>query len=200
MQDEHWDPPDAGAVEVAKLCYHCGIAQQAYWGIIVTTQGNVPAALSAISSYFRYDTDAHDSTFSIATIVDEVAWLRPALMCGSGHCMVIVGYDTSGVDDCVQINTGWGYDDWYTLDEAWPLGRSMSTDLAPTNVKFVGATSQGDGTPSDPYRDIEEAVAEAPDYATLIFKAGSVNSFSVGTLVIDRPLTLRGYNVTIQGQ
>ena len=43
-----------------------------------------------------------------------------------------------------------------------------------------------------------EALAEALDYTTLIFQAGSINTFSAGTLIIDRPLILKGYNVTIE--
>jgi hypothetical protein len=200
MQDAHYDPPDAGDAEVAKLCYHCGIAQQAYWGIKLTTQGSVPPAMSAMATYFRYDPDAHDATFSADNVVEEISWLRPSIMYGSGHVVVIVGYDVSGAAPLLQINTGWGYDDWYTLDQAWPSGRSMGAQLAPVNVKFVGAADAGDGTPSDPYRNIEEAIDEAPDGATLIFKAGSVNTFAAATLVIDHPCTLKGWNVTIQKQ
>ena len=65
------------------------------------------------------------------------------------------------------------------------------------NVRFVGAGNAGDGSPNDPYKNIEEAIAEAPDHATLIFKAGSVNTFAASTLVIDRPFTLRGYNAVL---
>ena len=67
-------------------------------------------------------------------------------------------------------------------------------------VQFVGATNSGDGSPDDPYQDIEEALQHAPNGATLIFKAGTGNTFSSASLVLDRPLTLKGYNVTIQKQ
>jgi hypothetical protein len=66
-------------------------------------------------------------------------------------------------------------------------------------VKFVGADNSGDGSPNDPYKDIKEAIENAPDGATLIFKAGSVNTFS-GTLIINRPFILKGRDVTIRGE
>ncbi|MCJ7578352.1 MAG: hypothetical protein MUO91_07860, partial [candidate division Zixibacteria bacterium] len=117
------------------------------------------------------------------------------------------GYD-KGTDPNRQfrMNMGWGGDDdgWYSCDNV-PRGYTISLDhtiqIAPQNVvKFVGAASLGDGSPDDPYRDIEEAVAEAPNGATLIFKAGSDNTFSADQLVIDRPLTLKGKDVTIRKQ
>jgi hypothetical protein len=79
---------------------------------------------------------------------------------------------------------------------------TVLTDLvlgaAPRNVVgFVGAGSSGRGSPNSPYQNIEEAISKAPDNATLIFKADSVNSFSASPLVINRPLTLKGYQATI---
>jgi len=89
---------------------------------------------------------------------------------------------------------------WYTFDNVdYKYGQQYIILISPENaVKFVGGTDPGDGGPGDPYEDIEEAIVEAPDGATLIFKAGSVNTFSSSPLVIDRPFTLKGYNIVIQ--
>ena len=77
----------------------------------------------------------------------------------------------------------------------YPDDKQYVIRIAPENiVKFVGASDVGDGSSDDPYEDIEEAIVEAPDDATLIFKAGSVHSFSG---VINRPFKLKGYNVVI---
>jgi hypothetical protein len=102
------------------------------------------------------------------------------------------------------MNMGWGgdHDGWYSCDNV-PHGYTISLDhtiqIAPQNVvRFVGATSAGDGSPNDPHRNIEEAVAEAPNGATLIFKAGSDNTFSAATLTITKPLTLKGVDVVIR--
>lgn len=100
------------------------------------------------------------------------------------------------------MNMGWGgsSDGWYTFDSApFPLNHDMMTRIAPQDmVKFAGGGVAGDGSPNEPYLGIEEAIAGAPDGATLIFKAGSDNTFSAATLVIDRPFTLRGHDVVIR--
>jgi hypothetical protein len=63
----------------------------------------------------------------------------------------------------------------------------MTIRMAPQNmVKFVGAAVAGDGSPSDPYSGVEQALANAPNGATLIFKADSDNTFSSPTLTINR--------------
>jgi hypothetical protein len=64
-------------------------------------------------------------------------------------------------------------------------------------VGFVGASSSGTGSPNTPYQNIQQAIANAPNNATLIFQANSVNTFSGSSLVINTPLTLKGCNVTI---
>ena len=75
--------------------------------------------------------------------------------------------------------------------------QSQITQIAPENsVKFVGNSTSGDGSPDSPYQNIETALVSAPDNATLVFKAGSDNTFSTNTLTINRPLTLKGCDVT----
>jgi len=104
------------------------------------------------------------------------------------------------------MNMGWGgnSDGWYTLDNV-PQGINQNhkhlTRIAPLDVvKFVGSTNSGDGSPSSPYSNIEAALADVPDGATLIFKAGSINTFSSTSLMIDRPLTLKGVNAVVKKQ
>jgi hypothetical protein len=209
MPDTATDPPDTGALEVAKLSYHGGIAVQMNWGVKVSTSGN-HAAVSALKNYFRYDLDAVDGGLATSTMIDEIQWLRPFMLggCrdasvgGGCHSWVVYGYNL-GIypDHQFLINMGWGgsSDGWYTLDSMpFNLSQSHSVQIAPLNVKFVGAIDPGDGSPNDAYEDIEEALVEAADGSTLIFKTGSTNTFSGASLVINRPLTLKGYNVTIQ--
>ena len=105
-----------------------------------------------------------------------------------------------------HVNMGWGGDDdgWYScegvyLPKGFTIDQAHTTWIAPEDVvKFVGAANSGDGSPDDPYENIEEAIANAPDGATLIFKAGSDNTFSAAPLVIDRPLVLKGKNAIIR--
>ena len=120
-----------------------------------------------------------------------------------GHTWVIYGYDKGyDPDRRFKMNMGWsGSDDgWYSCDSVdYTIDQHQVTEIAPESiVKFVGASDGGDGTPNDPYQSIEEALAEAPGGATLIFKAGSDNTFSVDTLTIGRPLTFKGKNATIR--
>lgn len=211
--DTHTDPPDAGDVEVAKLCYHAGVAVimgYGVWGSGASTW-NVD---SAFEDHFRYDYDGICGTRDIDTMTEEIQWLRPLYFSGDrhdtlgggGHAWVVLGYN-KWTDPARQfkMNLGWGgaCDEWYSCDSIpcapFYLNQLNVTRIAPKDmVGFVGGLDPGDGSPGDPYQDVEEAIDEAPDNATLIFKAGSDNTFSTATLLIDRPLTLKGKDVTIR--
>ncbi|MCX5753173.1 MAG: hypothetical protein NTW97_05940 [Candidatus Krumholzibacteria bacterium] len=67
-----------------------------------------------------------------------------------------------------------------------------------TGVKFVGASDGGDGTPDNPYQNIEEAILKAASGTTLIFKPGSTNYFSASELILKRPMVLKGKEITIR--
>lgn len=215
IEDKH--PAATGDAEVAKLCHHAGVAvgmDYGIWGSGASTS-DVDDELEA---HFRYDPDAEDSKGSgidIDRMTEEIQWLRPLQFAGyksggGGHSWVVYGYDkTNDPNRQFKMNLGWGgyCDGWYTTDvmttcAPYTLTQYHVTRIAPLDVvKFVGAADSGDGSPDDPYKNIREAIAlppvGAPDGATLIFKAGSVNTFT-GTLVITRPCTLRGYNVVIR--
>lgn len=211
LKDSVGEPPDPGASEAAEISYQAGVAvDMTYgtWGSLASTS-EVPGALA---DHFRYDPDGvYDpmSTRSATTMVDEIQWLRPVEMrgvrpLGGGHAWVCYGYNKNLSPWQFLMNMGWGPATshvWYSLDDVnlqFILHQYHATRLAPLNVVgFVGASDPGDGSPDDPYQDIEEAIVEAPDNSTLIFKAGSNNAFSAATLTIDRPLTLTGRDVTI---
>jgi hypothetical protein len=208
IQDVHTDDPPDDA-EVAQLCYHAGIALGMNYGV---SESGAPSAEveNALRDHFRYDTDADYQESDVNKMTTEILWLRPFHFrgnnaAGGGHAWVGFGYN-KGTDPNRQfrMNMGWGgdHDGWYSCDNV-PHGYTISLDhtiqIAPQNVvRFVGATSAGDGSPNDPHRNIEEAVAEAPNGATLIFKAGSDNTFSAATLTITKPLTLKGVDVVIR--
>ncbi len=214
MQGSYADPSDPSPVnnaekQVANLCYEVGVAVQMNYGVSesLSSDGNIPAALT---SHFGYDPDAADTNPpNPDTMVLEIQWLRPFIMGGSGppggHSWLIYGYNMATSPWQFKMNMGWGgqYDTpgWYSLDTV-PRGLTNNMDhvtgLAPQNVVgFVGAGSSGRGSPNSPYQNIQEALSKAPNGATLIFQANSVNTFSSAPLVINRPLTLKGYNATI---
>jgi hypothetical protein len=173
----------------------------------------LPAFGAELSTNFLYDSDAtynsdHEPPLTDTdTIINEIQWLRPIAAGGclnppigaGGHAWVMHGYNQGFDPPQFLMNFGWGgASAWYTFDEVAGC-HNYTVQIAPQNsVRFVGNTTSGDGSPDNPHRDIEEAILLAPDGATLIFKANSVNNFISTPLVIDKPLTLKGHNVTIQ--
>lgn len=206
--DVHSDPPDVGDAEVAKLCYHIGIASEMDYGVWASGCA-LYIVQTGIVDHFRYDPDNAYGVPDINIMTEEIQWLRPLAFSGcsapnSCHMFAVYGYN-KGTDPDRQflMNMGWGPGSdslWYSCDSvSFNLYQKHLTRIAPLNVvKFVGDDNPGDGSPNDPYEDIEEAINEAPDNATLIFKAGSDNTFSAGMLVIDHPFTLKGYDATIR--
>ncbi len=212
LRDSHTDPPDAGDTEVAKLSYHLGIALGMNWGIwgSSTSADHID---NALADHFRYDADGvfeiMDST-SMEKMTDEIRWLRPFSLrgcpaTGSCHIWVVFGYN-KGTDPNRQfkMNMGWGgnNDGWYSLDnvtQGLNIHQYHVTMIAPLNVvQFVGSSSPGDGSPSAPYQNLREAVNNASDGTDLLFKAGTVNTITSGPLTIEKRLTLKGRNVSIQ--
>jgi hypothetical protein len=207
LQNDHTDPPDTADAEVAKLCFHLGVAIGSRYGVWSTSSGWL---VDALKLHFRYDSDAlaqWKHADSIATITEDLQWFRPVALGGCGHAWVAYGYNKA-TDPNRQflMNMGWGTNTsrvWYTFDRGatniWCPVEDHETRIAPTNiVRFVGATDSGDGSPDNPHRNIEEALATVPDGGTLVFKASSVNTFSAAALTINRPLTLKGVEATIR--
>jgi len=208
MQDDHDDPVDAGDVEVAKLCFQSGVSVFMYYGLIESSSWG-PHVPSALKNYFRYDQDAVIEDKDLNKMVEDVQWLRAVNFfgrnsAGGGHAWVLLGYNKGTSPWQFKMNLGWGgTSGWYTCDNV-PGGLTLNqghvTRIAPLLVKFVGNSTSGDGSPDNPYKNIEAAISNAPNDATLIFKAGSDNTFSASTLVINRPFTLKGKDVIIRKQ
>jgi hypothetical protein len=216
MQDQHTDPVDAGDGAVATLCYQVAVGVDMDFGLTWSgsdlwraydnLQGQKPLA-----DFFLYDPDLFYGHANMASLTTEdIMWLRPVAFSGSGppggHAWVAYGYN-KGTDPNRQfkMNMGWsgGSDGWYSLDNV-PLGITQNlgylVDIAPKDkVQFVGNTTSGDGSPAQPYQGISQAVSSAASGTTLIFKAGSDNTFPA-PLTITKALTLKGRNVTIRKQ
>ncbi|MBN1259697.1 MAG: C10 family peptidase [Anaerolineae bacterium] len=214
MADTHSDPVGPGDIEVARLSHHAGVAVHMNYGYYESgATGNYLD--NAMEDHFRYDTDARDDSRDTARIIEDIQWLRPVALGGytatlqseiegyAGHRWVVLGYNTGASPGPeFLMNMGWGGAPvWYTCDGSpYPTNQSQASRLAPEDmVKFVGDTNDGDGSPDDPYEDIQEALNEAPDNATLIFKASSINAFSGASLSIDGPFTLKGYYAILRG-
>ncbi len=218
MEDTHVTPPDTpGDFETAKICYHGGVAigmSYGIWGSAVG-YGHFPDALK---DHFRYDPDAiHESEpIDIEKMTEEIEWLRPFDLNGSdtsgagGHFWVVHGYNkATDPDRQFKMNMGWGgsSNGWYSADlvDAGSYvfaTHSYTTHIAPESVvRFVGDRLPGDGSPANPYENIEAAIADSadiPDGATLIFRAGSDNTFSADSIIIDFPVTLKARGATIR--
>lgn len=209
LHDVHADPVDAGDVEVARLCHDAGLAVGMSYG--TSESGADPAQIpGALADHYQFDSDAVFEGRTVARMVDEIKWLRPVLLGGrnsadEGHRWLVYGYNLSTSPWQFMMNLGWGgASGWYSVDQV-PSGLTLSqthvTRVAPrTVVRFVGASSSGDGSPSSPYRNIEEARDKVSDHATLIFKADSDNMFVASSVTLARPLILKGVNATIRRQ
>lgn len=55
----------------------------------------------------------------------------------------------------------------------------------------------GDGSPAEPYLGLSGALTNAPDNTTLIMKAGSTHTLPGDPVVMDKPMTLKGYDVYV---
>jgi hypothetical protein len=211
MTDTQAAPGSASNAEMAELSYHAGVAAGMNYGILESATS--PANLEiALENHFRYDHDANYAPKNIGQMTEEIQWLRPFHFRGTGprggHSWVVFGYNWGTVPVQFKMNMGWGWGysqppyGWYSCDnvpEGLTIDQAHTTWIAPLDVvRFVGGGNPGDGSPYDPYEDIEEAIALAPSDATLIFRAGSVNTFSGDTLFINRPFTLKGKDVTIR--
>jgi hypothetical protein len=205
-------PADSEAV--ATLVYDCGVSCHMNYHVHVSTTGN-HALVSALENRFFYDNDAVVAYGAppLNPITDEILWLRPFAVGGSdtagrgSHSWVYFGYDKStDPDRSFRMNMGWAGsgDGWFTYDTVATNGFVFAVNdytrfIAPDTVRFVGGgTFISDGSPDDPYANIEWAIISAPDNSALVFKAGSENPFYGDSLVIDRPLTLMGREVTIR--
>ncbi|MBD3336498.1 MAG: hypothetical protein GF355_13380, partial [Candidatus Eisenbacteria bacterium] len=199
-------PPDYGALEVAELMYHVGVTINNVWGVFGTCSNHESQA-EALRDHFRYYDGAIHIPLDVDAMVSEMKFLRPIGISGGdddggGHAWLTHGYDTNYSPYRFLMNMGWNGngDGWHTLDD-FPgefyndMGNLIY--VAPTRVYFVGGYG-GDGSPTSPYGNLTEALNGTPDHSTLIFKAADTYTFYTEDLVIDRPLTLKGIDVTIE--
>jgi hypothetical protein len=198
-----------GEDAVAELCYHAGVSCHMNYHVFVSTT-NEGEMINALKDHFFYDPDARTCGVEKYSMTEEIQWLRPFVIGGvntvgpGAHTWTCFGYDTSTDPDReIRMNMGWdgSGDGWFTYDTVATEGfvfqvTDNTEQIAPLSVKFVGAAGAGDGSPEEPYQNITEALDEAPDHSTLIFKAGSENMFA-GSLIIDRPFILKGREVTL---
>jgi photosystem II stability/assembly factor-like uncharacterized protein len=208
MQDVHSDPPDAGGLAVATLCYDAGVSALMGYGVTGSGAGVEPCIAGYVNN-FRYNDDMEyvvrdtgNYASGVNDMMDEIQWLRPVQYWGweHAHSWAIFAYNRTFLPDSVQwgMNSVNGSIDWLTFNTIF-ANHCFMRKIAPESVvRFVGSAAAGDGSPADPFMNVESAIADAPDGATLIFKAGSDNTFSAIPLLIDRPFLLRGTNAVIR--
>jgi hypothetical protein len=214
MRDAYLRPTDPGHEEVAEICAHAGIGMGMHYGLwssgAYLSHPMEPDMVDALEDHFRYDSDATWDLRDIERLTEEIQYLRPAVLAGDkpdsagggGHAWVILGYNkATDPDRQFLMQIGWGPPAvWYSCDAIpWNEDQEEVTRIAPGGAaRFVSGSGSGDGTPADPYGTVEEAVTEAPDDAVIIFKAGGEYLFTATPLVIARPLTLKGRDVTLR--
>ncbi|MBN2170256.1 MAG: C10 family peptidase [Candidatus Krumholzibacteriota bacterium] len=196
---------------LAELCYEVAVSVEMGFGVC-RSGAQTDDLDHAMETWFKYDSDIRYTGLDTNTMIDQIQWLRPLVMdgCNGGcHAWIVTGYDTAPDPDMFLMNMGWGGygNDWYVCDDIDYDGDGVTDfwddqhhviDIAPANVvRFVEPTGFGDGSPSAPYGGIDQALALAQDGTILIFKASESYTFSASTLVIDRPMVLRGYQSMI---
>ncbi|MFH1748043.1 MAG: C10 family peptidase [Planctomycetota bacterium] len=204
MQDVHTDPADSGDFQAALISYHAAVSVNMEFGISASSSFTSTAAW-AYRTYFDYDPDAFYAGRSESTMIDEIQWFRPVQLRGhnnpGGHSWVIVGYNTNTTPTQFLMNMGWnvGSTDWYSCDEMFPYEQGHAIRIAPESVvRFVdNGTFGGDGSPGEPYLGLNGALTNSPDNTTLIMKAGSTHALPGDPVVMDKPMTLKGYDVYI---
>jgi hypothetical protein len=205
IHENHTDPPDIDDNEVAQLCYHVGISVSMGYGVYGSGSGSQHIE-PALENYFRYDPDVFQINSNMLAITEDLQWLRIVCIAGAGppggHAWIVYGYNKiNDPNRQFLMNLGWGGsgDGWYTLDGCeFPNNQVTILRIAPNNVKFVGNTVLGDGSPDSPYINIEYALDDVQNNSTLIFKAETEHNFNSVNLIIDKPVTLKGYNVKIK--
>jgi hypothetical protein len=208
IHDVHSDPPNGGNNgEVARLCYQAGLAVCMGYGIDASS-ASTSTVVTALPNYYGYAPATYYVFMNQNALTEEIQWLRPAQISGhsdaGGHSWVVCGYNkTTDPNRQFLMNMGWGggSTNWYTLDQVFPNQQGFVGCIAPQNiVKFVGGGTDGDGSPLHPYGDVTEAAAEYPTGATIIFRAGSVNTFAPGGVTFNRACTLKGLNAVLQSE
>jgi hypothetical protein len=210
MQDEHWDSDglDAGDAQAAMLCFDAGVANDMNWGRYSSTSqtSDVPSRMAA---FFRYDSDINFGWAPSSLMREEISWFRPLILRGSnssggGHAWVVFGYDYSAGLDLFRMNMGWGASaiGWYlrnSVPSGYNTDQGMVSRIAPLySVRFVAEEGLfGDGTPSNPYNNLAEALTDAPDDVTLVFQAGSTHLLTGTAAVLNTPHVYKGTDVLL---
>lgn len=198
---------DPATVAVMNLCRDAAVASDMGFGIWGSSS-SIGESREALIDSFRYDPDIVRLDRDTNVMIEEIQWLRPVQLAGgdglgAGHSWMTCGYDTGPEPDLFLVNRGQGggTTDWLGVDDYWSSGQSHLTMIAPEGVvRFVGNTVSGDGSPNSPFQNVAAALSTVDDGTTLIFKAGTTNTFSTTSLTIDRPMTLKGCQATIQRQ
>ncbi len=107
------------ANEIAKLCYHLGVATDMKWNVDNTGESGtyddiIPKALAVYFGYNKYaklrNRDVLGTEEFLKEILDDISEGRPVLMGaesikGGGHAFILDGYDASR--GMLHINWGW---------------------------------------------------------------------------------------------
>jgi hypothetical protein len=204
MQDVHSDPFDDGDGEAAKISYHAAVASNMSFGLGLSGSDTAPMREGFVN-FMRYDTDATARSREDNLIVEEITWLRPVITGGysltsGGHQWIIFGYNKQTSPWQFKMNLGLDNTPtgWYSLDSyAYNVAQDQTLKVAPAGaVRFIGGTvSPSDGSPSDPYQTLDQALLQVANGTTLIMKANSSQTISGGQL--SRPMVLKGKDVTI---
>ena len=206
MRDEATDPPSAGDLEAAEISYHAGVVLGMDYGV-KGSSASTDFTPWIYNTRFDFDPDAYYTGFNESLIIENIRWFRLVQIRGEtedggGHSWIIAGYNTNVSPTQYLMNMGWGggTTEWYTRDAMFPYDQGQVLNIAPESVvRFAGGGGIfADGSPDNPFSNLEYAIAIVPDDTTLVLKAGTTHTLSGSPVVLDKPMTLKGYDVRIE--
>jgi hypothetical protein len=209
MPDQATDENDPGAQEAAKISYHFAVAVDMDFGVMGSSASTADAGFILWRSFYYSDDNRYEAR-NVDTMLYELRYMRPIQFTanrttdGAGHAWVVYGYNTGTSPTQFLMHFGWGgsNDGWYSCDNIngdWNDNQNILKRVAPADVvRFVyNGGLNGDGSPDSAYSNLENALLDAPDDTTLIMYAGETQVLPGAPAVIDRPVTLKGHDITI---
>jgi len=213
-EDENGNPVTQTQINaVAELSYETAVALEMDFGVCGS---GIPTSNleDVLEDYFYYDGDATYSDMEDAVVIAEIQFGRPVVICGESnsggrHAFIIYGFNAgvSPIQYLMNIGHGAGtHNVWHTKGSVkWYIDQAIVSSIAPQHmVRFVGPgglpVPKYDGSPYNAYPNFVTALADEnlPDNAIIVFKADTEQNFDSYPKLINKPLTLRGHNVTIR--
>ena len=200
-EDMPMDALSAPNPEVARLIYHCGVAQRTDW----TCQGFAfaPPIAAPFNNHFKYRnaTEIPFSGGSADKIIESVRSMLP-VVCNSvepwrAHTIMVDGYRSD--NGHVHVNCGWdgGSNGWFMLNDDDCCGDTSPyvhaiVYAAPESYVYCddGCGGTHTGTVKNPFKTFKDGRDDVPSGGVVFLKGGT---YKEAPITISTSMTLRSY-------